>query len=83
MVMCCQVRVLNQLPINHILMGLIIYFMFEVQINYMWFLDIFKVNETLHVVEFYLYVVFIFPKIVYTIPCIYPCCPSTFKISIQ
>jgi hypothetical protein len=52
MAICCQVKVVNQLPINHILMGLIIYFMFEVQINYMWFLENFKVNETLHVVAF-------------------------------
>jgi len=53
MLMCCQIRVLNQLPINRILMALIIYLMFEVQINYMWFLENFKVNETLHVVALY------------------------------
>jgi hypothetical protein len=34
-------------------MGLITYSMFETQINYMWFLEIFKVSETLHVITFY------------------------------
>jgi hypothetical protein len=42
-----------QLSINCILMDLITYFMFEVQINYMWSLENFKVSEILHVTIFY------------------------------
>jgi len=42
-----------QLPINCKLMGLITYFMFEVQINYMWSLENFKLGEILHVTIFY------------------------------
>jgi hypothetical protein len=42
-----------QLPINCILMGLITYFMFEAQINYMWSLKTFEVSEILHVTTFY------------------------------
>jgi hypothetical protein len=34
-------------------MDLITYFMFEAQINYMWILKKFKVNEILHVISFY------------------------------
>jgi hypothetical protein len=44
---------MTQRPINFILMALITYSMFETQINYMWFLEIFKVSETLHVITFY------------------------------
>jgi hypothetical protein len=33
-------------------MGLIIYFMFETQINYMWSLKKFKMNEILHATNF-------------------------------
>jgi len=43
-----------QLPINCILMGLKNYFIFEVQINYMWSLKNFKMNEILHVTIFYI-----------------------------
>jgi len=43
-----------QLPINYILMGLIAYFMFEVQINYIWFLKNLKVSEILHGTTFYM-----------------------------
>jgi len=42
-----------QLPINCILMGLTIDFMFKAQINYMWSLENFKVNEILCVAIFY------------------------------
>jgi hypothetical protein len=42
-----------QLSINCILMGLITYFVFEAQINYMWSLKKFKVSEILHVTTFY------------------------------
>jgi hypothetical protein len=49
-----------QLPINCILMGLITYFMFETQINYMWSLKKFKMNEILHATIFVLYVVLVF-----------------------
>jgi hypothetical protein len=42
-----------QLPINCILMGLITYFMFETQINYMWPLKKFKVGKILHVISLY------------------------------
>jgi hypothetical protein len=35
-------------------MGLITYFMFENQINYMWTLENFKVSEILHVTSFYI-----------------------------
>jgi hypothetical protein len=41
-----------QLPINCILMGFIIYFMFETQINYMWYLEMFKMNEILCVTTY-------------------------------
>jgi hypothetical protein len=58
-----------ELPINCILMGLITYFMFEVQINYMWSLKKFKVTEILCVTTFILYVIPIFPKIVYIVMC--------------
>jgi hypothetical protein len=34
-------------------MGLIIYFMFEAQINYMWSLKKFKMNKILRVITFY------------------------------
>ncbi len=47
-------------------MGLITYFMFEAQINYMWTLKKSKWEV------FILYVVLIFPKIVYTIVCFHP-----------
>jgi hypothetical protein len=43
-----------KLPINCILMGLAIYFLFEFQINYMLFLKEFKVNEILCVITFYI-----------------------------
>jgi len=43
-----------QLPINCILMGLKIYYIFEVQINYMWSLKNFKMSEILHVIIFYI-----------------------------
>jgi hypothetical protein len=36
-------------------MGLTIYFMFEFQINYMWSLKDFKVNEVLHVITILYY----------------------------
>jgi len=42
-----------QLSINCIFMGLITCFMFEAQINYMWFQKKFKVYEILHVTNFY------------------------------
>jgi membrane-bound metal-dependent hydrolase YbcI (DUF457 family) len=42
-----------QLPINCILMGLITYFMFEAQINYMWSVKKFKMSEILYVIIFY------------------------------
>jgi hypothetical protein len=42
-----------QLPINCILMGLITYFIFEAQINYMWFPKKFKVSEILCDTTFY------------------------------
>jgi hypothetical protein len=45
--------IMIQLPINYILMGLIIYYMFKAQINYMWFLKDFKVSETLCITIFY------------------------------
>jgi hypothetical protein len=38
-------------------MGLITYFMFEAQINYMWSLKKFKVSEILHVTIFILYII--------------------------
>jgi uncharacterized membrane protein YesL len=45
---------MTQLPINRILMGLITYFMFEAQINYMWSLEnYFKMSEILGVSTFY------------------------------
>jgi hypothetical protein len=44
----------DTLPINCILMGLITYFMFETQINYMWSVKKFKVSEILHVTTFYI-----------------------------
>jgi hypothetical protein len=58
MVICCKIGVLNQclviqLTINCILKGLIIYFMFEAQINYMLSLKKFKVSEILQVITFY------------------------------
>jgi hypothetical protein len=46
-------KTMIQLLINCILMGVIIYFMFEAQINYMWSQKKFKVNEILHVTIFY------------------------------
>jgi hypothetical protein len=60
-----------QLPINCILMALITIFlkMFEARINYMWILKKFKVSESY---MFILYVVPIFPKIVYTIMGFHP-----------
>jgi hypothetical protein len=45
--------IMIQLPINYILMGLITYYIFEAQINYMWSLKEFKVSETLHITIFY------------------------------
>jgi len=42
-----------QLPINCILIGLKTHFMFEVQINYMWFQKKFKMNKILRVMTFY------------------------------
>jgi hypothetical protein len=42
-----------QLPINYILIGLITYYMFESQINYLWSLKKLNVNEILHVIVFY------------------------------
>jgi hypothetical protein len=42
-----------ELPINYILMGLITSFMFEVQINYMWSLEIFKLSEISYVIIIY------------------------------
>jgi hypothetical protein len=44
-----------QLLISCTLMGLITYFMFEAQINYMWFLKKIKVNEILRVIIFLYY----------------------------
>jgi hypothetical protein len=44
---------MTQRAITFILISLITYFMFEAQINYMWFLENFKVSETLHVITFY------------------------------
>jgi hypothetical protein len=35
-------------------MGLIIYFMFEAQITYIWPLEKFKMSENLHVITFYI-----------------------------
>jgi len=35
-------------------MGLITYFMFEAQINYMWFFKIFKMSEILCITIFYI-----------------------------
>jgi len=58
-----------QLPINCILMGLITYFMFKFQINYMWFLKNLKVSEIYVLLLFVLYVVLVSPKIVYTVVC--------------
>jgi hypothetical protein len=42
-----------QLPINCILVDLITYFMLEIQINYRWSLENFKVGEILRVTIFY------------------------------
>jgi hypothetical protein len=42
-----------QLPNNCILMDLITYFIFEAQINYIWFLINFKMSEILHVTIFH------------------------------
>jgi hypothetical protein len=56
-----------QLPINCVLMGLIIYFMFQVQINHMWFLKKSKWVKSYMLLLSILYVVLVFPKIVYTI----------------
>jgi len=56
-----------QLSINCRLMGLITYFMFEAQINCMWSLKKFKVSEILPITIFILYIVPIFPKIIYSI----------------
>ncbi len=58
-----------QLPINCILMGLITYFMFEAQINYMWSVKKSKWVKSYMLLIFILYVIPIFPKIVYTIIC--------------
>jgi hypothetical protein len=44
-----------QLLINCLLMGLITYFMFENQINYMWSLENFKMNAILYVTTLYYY----------------------------
>jgi hypothetical protein len=45
---------MTQLPINCMLMGLITYFMFEAQINYMWSLEnYFKMSEILGDITFY------------------------------
>jgi hypothetical protein len=49
-----------QLPINCILMGLITYFMFKSQINYMWSLNNLKMGEILCVIVFILYVILVF-----------------------
>jgi hypothetical protein len=43
-----------QLLINCILMGLIIYFMFQIQINYMSSLENVKVSRILHAITFYI-----------------------------
>jgi hypothetical protein len=58
-----------QLPINCMLMGLIIDFMFESQINYMWSLKNSKWLISYMLPIFILYVVPIFPKVVYTVMC--------------
>jgi hypothetical protein len=40
-------------------MDLIIYFKFETQIKYMWWLENFKVSEILHVTTFYIFILYI------------------------
>jgi hypothetical protein len=61
-----------QLPTNCILMHLITYFMFEAQVYFMWSLKKFKAIKSYMLLVFILYVVLVFPIIVYTVPCIYP-----------
>ncbi len=60
-----------QLPINCILMGLIIYFMFEYQINYSVMVSkkISKWVKYYVLLLFILYVILVFPKIVYIVMC--------------
>jgi hypothetical protein len=57
-----------QLLIKLILMGLIIYFRFEAQINYMWWLENFKVNKILHVTIFYTFYTICSPNFIATKP---------------
>jgi len=52
-----------QLPINCISMGLITYFMFEVQINYMWFLKKLKWVKSFMLLLFILHVILVSPKL--------------------
>ncbi len=61
--------IMNQL---HVLMVFLTYFIFETQINYTLFKKEFKVSAILCVVSFDIICSSNLPKIVYTIPWIYP-----------
>ncbi len=60
--------IMNQLHIHALYICVCV--IFKAQINYLWFLEEFKVSEILHVTILILYVLSLLGKIIYTLPSI-------------